>query len=138
MLRYIADAAPQKGEKAMRSGQQDPAAARDATGQEAAFQAASARLMGDAATAGDAPFGGEVQVDSQVNINTPQAISLPIFSTPWRPPPPLCQRATESEFQPLTGQSEGLRHQNADRDQQIVSPELCAVRLRGIADRWVP
>ncbi|KAK9837652.1 hypothetical protein WJX74_002230 [Apatococcus lobatus] len=66
MLRYIADAAPQKGEKAMRSGQHDAAASKEASGQEAAFQAASARLMGDAATAGDAPFGGEVQVDSQV------------------------------------------------------------------------
>ncbi|KAK9864995.1 hypothetical protein WJX84_010006 [Apatococcus fuscideae] len=65
MLRYIADAAPQKGEKAMRSGEQG-AAAEEAPGQEAAFKAASARLMGDAATAGDAPFGGEVQVDSQV------------------------------------------------------------------------
>ena len=67
MLRYIADAAPQKGEKAMRSGEQG-AAAEEAPGQEAAFKAASARLMGDAATAGDAPFGGEVQVDSQVSI----------------------------------------------------------------------
>lgn len=135
MLRYIADAAPQKGEKAMRSGQQDLAAAREAPGQEAAFQAASARLMGDAATAGDAPFGGEVQVDSQVNINTLQAPCLPIFSTPWRPFPPMCQRAAGTEFQPLTGQMEGLQHQNADRDQQIVSTELCAVCLIGIADR---
>lgn len=91
MLRYIADAAPQKGEKAMRSGQQDPAAAREANGQEAAFQAASARLMGDAATAGDAPFGGEVQVDSQVNNKTLHTLSLLVLSMPWCPFPSLSE-----------------------------------------------
>ena len=137
MLRYIADAAPQKGEKAMRSGQQDPAAAREATGQEAAFQAASARLMGDAATAGDAPFGGEVQVDSQVNIKTLHAPNLPILSSPWRSSPPVCQRAAETELQPLTGHLQGLHHHthNADKDQHLLSPQLCAVCLIGIADR---
>ncbi|KAL3159310.1 hypothetical protein ABBQ32_011264 [Trebouxia sp. C0010 RCD-2024] len=61
MLRYLADAAPQKGEASMRSGAQAPDD--DSTRQ---FKAQSQRLMGDMNDAGDAPFGGEVQVDSQV------------------------------------------------------------------------
>ncbi|DBA94110.1 hypothetical protein WJX77_004695 [Trebouxia sp. C0004] len=61
MLRYLADAAPQKGEAAMRSGAQAPDD--DPTRQ---FKAQSQRLMGDMHDAGDAPFGGEMQVDSQV------------------------------------------------------------------------
>lgn len=59
--RYLADAAPQKGEASMRSGAQAPDD--DSTRQ---FKAQSQRLMGDMNDAGDAPFGGEVQVDSQV------------------------------------------------------------------------
>ncbi len=59
--RYLADAAPQKGEAAMRSGAQAPDD--DSTRQ---FKAQSQRLMGDMNDAGDAPFGGEMQVDSQV------------------------------------------------------------------------
>ena len=135
MLRYIADAAPQKGEKAMRSGQQDPAAAREATGQEAAFQAASARLMGDAATAGDAPFGGEVQVDSQVMVKTPHTPSLSILSTPW------CafavfQRAADPQLQSLSGHCKiCVTHmQKANKDQQLLSPELGAPCLIGIVN----
>ena len=59
--RYLADAAPQKGEASMRSGAQPPDD--DSTRH---FKAQSQRLMGDMNDAGDAPFGGEVQVDSQV------------------------------------------------------------------------
>ena len=59
--RYLADAAPQKGEASMRSGAQAPD--EDSTRQ---FKAQSQRLMGDMNDAGDAPFGGEMQVDSQV------------------------------------------------------------------------
>lgn len=59
--RYLADAAPQKGEAAMRSGAQ--ASDDDPTRH---FKAQSQRLMGDMNDAGDAPFGGEMQVDSQV------------------------------------------------------------------------
>ena len=59
--RYLADAAPQKGEASMRSGAQAPDD--DSTRQ---FKAQSQRLMGDMNDAGDAPFGGEMQVDSQV------------------------------------------------------------------------
>ncbi|BDA46670.1 probable cactin [Coccomyxa sp. Obi] len=62
MMRLIADAAPQKGEIAMRSGQ--VAEVDDAETQR--FKAASARLMGDMNDAGDAPFRGEVQLDSKV------------------------------------------------------------------------
>ena len=61
VCRYLSDAAPQKGEAAMRSGVQAPDD--DSTRQ---FKAQSQRLMGDMNEAGDAPFGGEVQVDSQV------------------------------------------------------------------------
>ena len=61
--RYLADAAPQKGEAAMRSGAQAPDD--DSTRQ---FKAQSQRLMGDMNDAGDAPFGGEMQVDSQVQV----------------------------------------------------------------------
>ena len=59
--RYLADAAPQKGEASMRSG---AAAPDDDTTRQ--FKAQSQRLMGDMNEAGDAPFGGEVQIDSQV------------------------------------------------------------------------
>ncbi|EIE19628.1 hypothetical protein COCSUDRAFT_67727 [Coccomyxa subellipsoidea C-169] len=62
MMRLIADAAPQRGEIAMRSGQAPEV--EDAETQR--FKAASARLMGDINDAGDAPFRGEVQLDSKV------------------------------------------------------------------------
>ena len=62
--RYLADAAPQKGEASMRSGAQAPDD--DSTRQ---FKAQSQRLMGDMNDAGDAPFGGEVQIDSQVRAH---------------------------------------------------------------------
>ncbi|KAK9806113.1 hypothetical protein WJX72_002023 [[Myrmecia] bisecta] len=64
MFRYIADAAPQRGEAAMRSGAVQPLGEDAASVQR--FEAQASRLMGDMAAEGDLPFGGEVQMESQV------------------------------------------------------------------------
>lgn len=62
MMRYVADAAPQRGEVAMRAGLHSV----DDRQQQQQLERASARLMGDMADEGDAPFGGEVALDSRI------------------------------------------------------------------------
>lgn len=67
MMRHLAEAAPQVGEQAFRSGVHTVQEARDSPA-EVAFRAAASRQMGNAEEAGDVAFGGEVAVDAQVPI----------------------------------------------------------------------
>ncbi|KAK9791828.1 hypothetical protein WJX73_003147 [Symbiochloris irregularis] len=62
MMRYVADAAPQQGEVAMRAGTHSV----DADANQQRMESQAARLMGDMADAGDAPFGGEVALQSRM------------------------------------------------------------------------